>query len=72
MLPVPVSDAKDGRQYEYLPLYCTPSVSARTTLDSSSDDGSVNFEGEWDMDNNIQDDLTKDQYSDQSGKFILY
>lgn len=46
MLPVPRSDAKDRREYEYLPLYYPPSVGARTLIDSSSDDNSVDFEVE--------------------------
>ncbi|XP_018564624.1 uncharacterized protein LOC108903151 [Anoplophora glabripennis] len=66
MLPVPHSDAKDGRQYQYLPLCFTPSISGRTTLDSSSED-SINSEIDTNCDVDVQDDNTRDQYTIQSG-----
>ncbi|KAJ8921547.1 hypothetical protein NQ315_003167 [Exocentrus adspersus] len=40
MLPVPSSNAVDGRQSEYLSLSYPPSLSTRTILDSSSSNGS--------------------------------
>lgn len=68
MLPTPRTDAVDRRQDEYISSYYTRSVSARTTLDSSSEE-SVNSEEDYDID--IQDDnSTRYQDRDQLGKCV--